>query len=143
MSNLLTSPDLVPKHLYLKASSALGSWVASDPMPIQPGARIRTTKGVRDLALDEFCRRLGYLKEESSQVPHQMAMRTTPCSTGSFYLQLCPDALLKMSNQEKIHCLPIQLQSHRLHPQWTPIISLGPLRTSKRKGNGSLNELLT
>ena len=47
-------------------------------MPIHPGARINTTKGVRGFALDEFCRGLGYLKEESSQVPHQIAKRTTP-----------------------------------------------------------------
>ena len=78
MSNLLTPPGLVQKHLYLKASSALASCAESDPMPIRPGARIRTTKGVRGLALDEFCRGLGYLKKESSQVTHQMAMRTTP-----------------------------------------------------------------
>ena len=78
MSNLLTPPGLVPKHLYLKASSAPASCAASDPMPIHPGARIRTTKGVRGLALDEFCRGLGYLKKESSQVPHQIAMRPTP-----------------------------------------------------------------
>ena len=78
MSNLFTPPGLVPKHLYLKASSVPVSCAASDPMPTHPGARIRTTKGVQGLALDEFCRGLGYLKKGSSQVPHKMAMRTTP-----------------------------------------------------------------
>ena len=42
MSNLLTPPGLVPKHLYLKASSAPASCAASNPMPIYPGAKIHT-----------------------------------------------------------------------------------------------------
>ena len=66
MSNLLTPLGLIPRHLYLKSSTAQASCAASDPMPTHPGARIRTTKGVRGLALDEFCRGLGYLKDDSS-----------------------------------------------------------------------------
>ena len=78
MFNLLTPPGLVPRYLYVKDPTATSSCAASDPIPTHPGTRIRTTMGVRGLALDEFCRGLGYLKEESSQVPCQLALQTTP-----------------------------------------------------------------
>ena len=67
-------------------------------MPIHLGARICTTKGVQGLALDEFCCRLGYLKDESSQVPHQIARWTTPLFHWEFLssaLSGCPSQDVK------------------------------------------------
>ena len=134
MANLLTPPGLVPKHLYLTASSAPASYAASNLMHIHPGARIRTTKGVRGLTLEEFCRGSGYLKEESSQVPHQMAMRTTPLFHWEFLssaLSGCPAQDVK-PREDPLPTYPTPI------PEATP-----PVDPSKREENGSLNELQT
>ena len=66
MSNLFTPLGLAPRHLYMKFLTACASCAAIDPMPTHAGVRIHTTKDVRNLALDEFCQALGYLKTESS-----------------------------------------------------------------------------
>ena len=78
MSNLLTPPGLVPKYKYIKKPKGRSVCALSDPMPIHPGALIRTERGVRGLLLDEFCRGLGYLKSEAAEVSQPVAMRTTP-----------------------------------------------------------------
>ena len=78
MANLLTPPGLVPRHKYISSPVGRSSCAATDPMPIHPGARIQTERGVRGLQLDEFCRGLGYSKLDAAQVSHPMASRTTP-----------------------------------------------------------------
>ena len=78
MSNLLTPLGLVPWHKYIRNPTGRSACALSDPMPIHPGARIRTDRGVRGLELDEFCWGLGYLKTNSSQVSRPVALRTTP-----------------------------------------------------------------
>ena len=148
MANLLllrkSRTDLCPTSLpLLKASSSQASCAASDPMPFHPEARIRTNKSLRGLALDEFCRGLGYLKDDSSQVPQQMAIRTTPLFHWEFLasaLSGCP----AQAGKPRVDPLPsYPTPIPETPPRWTPPILFGLLVTSKREGNGSFNELQT
>ena len=82
MSNLLTPPGLVSKHLYLRESKVQSlKEVVPDarvcPMPDRPGALISTEKGIRGLQLDEYCRGLGMSNSDSRTSIRAMATRTT------------------------------------------------------------------
>jgi hypothetical protein len=53
MSNLLTPPGLVPRHLYDHRSQRVVPDAQVDPMPCYIGAWIQTEKGVRRLMPEE------------------------------------------------------------------------------------------
>jgi len=77
MHNLLTPVGLIAKNSYVSKAVGIISEADTDPMPPFPGALIRTEKGVRKLKTNEYCRGLGYTKEESDDVPEQLARQTT------------------------------------------------------------------
>ena len=77
MSNLLTPPGL-GRFRYFSNNVNGKVWnAATDLMPSQPGSRIRTEKGIRNLRLEEVGRALGFDKEAATKLKAHVAKRTT------------------------------------------------------------------
>jgi hypothetical protein len=77
MSNLLTPPGLVPRHLYDHRSKRVVPDARVNPMPCYIGAWIQTEKGVRRIMPEETSKGLGAPKAEQTALTASILGSTT------------------------------------------------------------------
>lgn len=104
MSNLLTPPGLVKRHLYVEA--ALPDAIpdsTTDPMPNRAGAVVRTEKGTRRLSVEEVSRGLGVPKQAEDQMNGGLLLHTTSIFHWEYLSPSLTGTMGESSSEEQNH----------------------------------------